>query len=49
MDFKISDTNSGKKSKACYTMVIVIEFILYSDFHLPFSEQGATDIEFNAG
>ena len=35
--------------KACYTMIIVIELMLYSDFHLPVGEQGATAIEFNAG
>ena len=29
MDFKISETNRGEK-KACYTMVIVIELMLYS-------------------
>ena len=54
MDFKISDTNKGKKSLSYDGFIYRIDGVLKcgdiscSNFHLPVGEQGATDVEFNA-
>ena len=45
MDFKISDTNKGKKSLIYDCFIYRIDGVL--NFNLPVGEQGATDVEFN--
>ena len=49
MDFKISDTNRGKKSLLHNGYSYRIDAALTSTFHLPIGKQGATAVEFNAG